>query len=268
MDRTHARRRASLLFSLVTVLTLCQCQRPIPGQTVALPPPQAPIAEPVAEPTPPPPPPPKCESAEEACRAKAGTRANVRSVGWDFAVPVGWQYVQWPECTLVSSDTAALAIGATPEKNKDDKAKKEVKPPEAKENALRELADRATIALPKRRGLLARKPDKVEQTGELKMSFFQFEGTKREQMKGTALVVTAELSESRTLIGLGFVADDDKSNSDESIMQSLSSLAHAPTAAGEAGAPAQDNAPSPQTKPATPSSSAPAPAAAAAAPSP
>src|SRR5262249_15283841 len=66
-----------LLGRLVSLSVACHSTPP-----PAPPPPPPPQV--VKAPPPPPPPPPKCESIDEACRAKADTRARIQKTGWSF----------------------------------------------------------------------------------------------------------------------------------------------------------------------------------------
>ncbi len=80
------------------------------------PPPQAPPPPP--PPPPPPvvvaPPPPKCEKPDEACVARADTRARVPRVALQVAPPEGWTYAQGETVTTATSKNAAFGVTTHP----------------------------------------------------------------------------------------------------------------------------------------------------------
>jgi hypothetical protein len=182
-------------------------------------------APPPAPPPPPPPPlvvvapppAPKCEKAEEGCVSRAETRARIGTVGWDFAPPEGWTYAQGDEVTTASMKSASLGVAAHDVANvKNEKA--------LREEVLRRVADRLGVTLPRKRELIKRRPDKREKMGALEVDLYQLDGGARDGKKGPLLVFAAKIGEGKVLLGLGFVADDDKDNADTAIMKAIGSI--------------------------------------------
>ena len=185
--------------------------------------PPAPIAE--APPPPAPPPAPKCETPEEACVSHADTRARIKQSGWEFAPPEGWTYAQGEDLTRATGKNAALAVTAR-EKGDDKKGR------EAREEMLRLLTEKLGVTLPKKKSLLAKKPDQVEKVGDLSVDLYQLDGAKRDGKKGPLLIFAADSADRQLIVGAGFVADDDADNSDRAILSSIRSMSHADAKGG------------------------------------
>jgi hypothetical protein len=94
-----------------------------------------------------------------------------------------------------------------------------------RETVLRGIADRLGVTLPRKRELLKRKPDQKEKVGELDVELFQIDGCARQGKKGPLLVFSVKTGEGAALLGMGFVADDDKDGSDAAIMKAIGTIA-------------------------------------------
>jgi hypothetical protein len=187
------------------------------GCRAAIPPPPP---EPPPPPPPPPvveaPPPPKCEKVEEACVAGAETRARI-GVGWQFAPPTTWIYAQGEEVTIATGKNAM--IGVTVRHVVDVKKERA-----DREEGLRHLAGQLGVTLPKKKILIAKKPDQKQKVGEVDVELYQFEGAKLDGRTGPLLFFVAKASKEQALIGVGFVPDNDSDNADQAIMGAIESL--------------------------------------------
>jgi hypothetical protein len=168
----------------------------------------------------PPPPPPKCETQEEACVAHSDTRARIKRAGWEFAPPDGWTYAQEDDLTVASGKAAIL--GMTSFDANDAKAERA-----GRDDALRLVAEKLGLTLPKKKTFFAKKPDHKQKVGDIDVELYQVDGAKRDGKKGPLLIFAAHASTERVLLGAGFVADDDADNSDEAIMKAIESIAPA-----------------------------------------
>jgi hypothetical protein len=207
--------RRSLGAAVVGVILAVGCTKPPPPK----PPPPPPVVE---EPPPPPPPPPKCESMEEACIAKPDTRARITTSGWTVRAPEGWTYAQEEAATVASSKGAALAVTAYEITGK-------AKADEATRNeALAMLITRLEVSFPKAKKKVIAFPKKVQKTievGTLKVGLVQLDGASRDASKGPLLAFDSRLPEGKALLGIGFVPNDDDSNADAAILESIESFA-------------------------------------------
>jgi hypothetical protein len=208
--------RGALCVAAVGVLLAVGCTKPPPPK----PPPSPPAVE---EPPPPPPPPPKCESMDEACVAKPDTRARITTSGWTVRAPEGWTYAQEEAATVATSKGAALAVTAyeTTGNGKKDEA--------ARNETLAMLITRLEISFPKaKKKKVVAFPKKVQKTievGTLKVGLVQLDGASRDASKGPLLAFDTRLPEGKALLGVGFVPNDDDSNADAAILESIESLA-------------------------------------------
>jgi hypothetical protein len=193
--------------------------------SAAVPPP------PPASPPPPPvveaPPPPKCEKVEEACVADAETRARIGQVGWRFAPPASWIYAQGEELTIATGKHGVMAVAV----HQTVDVKKERA---EREGALRLIAGKLGVTLPKKKTLIAKKPDMKRKIGEVDVDFYQFEGAKLDGRTGPLLFFVAKTSIEQVLVGAGFVSEDDGENTDSAIMTAIESLSPAATDAASA----------------------------------
>lgn len=229
------------LIPAVVALLLVACHPKPP------PPPPEPPA-PVVEAPPPPPPPPKCEAMSEGCTGQAGTVARIRQSGFGIAIPQGWTYAQQDDATLVTTDTAELAV-LTYDAGADAKTTGV-----NREAALAALVKLLAVSTPKHKVAWGH-PAKKSKVGDLEMSLWQADDVARADKKGPVLVFGAQLPDKSFLLGAGFVSNDDKTDADKAILSAIESIA--PTPATAAQPPTPPPAPSsPATPPAPPSPSA------------
>lgn len=182
------------------------------------PPPEPPKPAPAPKPKPKPPPPPKCESLEEGCRADSDTEAKIATSQYGFRPPESWTYAQQARATIAQVDDAgpvlALAV-FTPET--DDKALKT-----QRTEALESVAEAVGITLPSKAVRFDR-PDEKAEVASLTMQYWQREKAGRKEGSGSLLVLMADL-DGRTLLGLGYVPDDDQSEADRLIFEALQTI--------------------------------------------
>jgi hypothetical protein len=199
----------------------CQSAPPLPPPE----PPQAP--PPVVDAAPPP---PKCEKVEDACVAGAETRARIGQVGWQFAPPASWVYAQGDELTIATGKGGVLGVAA-------HEALDVKKERAQREEALRLMAGKLGVTLPKKKTLIAKKPDKKQKVSDVDVDFYQFEGAQLEGRSGPLLFFVAKASKEQVLLGLAFVADDDGDQSDQAIMAAIETLGPTTEAATDKKAP-------------------------------
>jgi hypothetical protein len=202
--------RSVLLVTLAALAALASgCPKP---------PPPAPPPEPTVEA---PPPPPKCESFSEKCAGKADTRAKITNAGLVFSPAAGWIYAQQSSSTVAQASDSGPAIAFLGIDLDAKDTKKEIG---AKDAALAELVKQLGLT-PLKRKVAWKKPDDKKTVGALKLDLWQLEeGGVRGPKKGPLLVVAGPVSDGKTVVGLGFVPDDDKSSADVAIMKSIESL--------------------------------------------
>lgn len=155
---------------------------------------------------PPPPPPPKCESLDEKCKAKADTRALVKSAKLLFTPGEKWVYAQGEAQTIaqVSDEGAAFGLGSyTPDKD----AKKDAA---ARDAAFGEIVKALGVTPPKGLKINWKKPDAPQESNGLKLGIWQVQGAERGKKKGILLVVQGPVADDHSLIGAGFAAEDDE----------------------------------------------------------
>jgi hypothetical protein len=150
--------------------------------------------------------------------SKAETRARIGSAAWEFAPPEGWTYAQGDDVTTASVASASLGVAA-----RDGTSVKTERA--VREEAVRKIADRLGVTLPRKRELLRRKPDRKQKMGELEVELYQIDGGAREGKKGPVLVFAAKVGDGKVLLGVGFVSDDDKDNADSAILKAIGSIA-------------------------------------------
>jgi hypothetical protein len=178
------------------------------------------------EPPPPPPvveapPPPKCESLGEKCAARADTRAKITSSEAEFSPAETWIYAQQSSATIAQTDDGGPAIAFLGVEVDPKDAKKDAG---YKDAALAELAKQIGLS-PLKRKVNWRKPDETKTIGALKLGLWQLdEAGVRGAKKGPLLVVAGPTSDTKGVVGVGFVPDDDKSQADQAIMKSIESI--------------------------------------------
>jgi hypothetical protein len=194
-----------------------------------------------------PPPPPKCEALEEKCKAEGGTRARIARSSFVFAPVAGWIYAQGEGATVAQDggDSGAAIVIAVYEADAKD-AKKELA---ARDAAFEQLAKQIALTPPKGKvrwqlptcqckgssctGSGGELCKAMKPASELKSSVWQLDGGVRAGKKGPLLVVHAALPDNKALLGLGFVADDDKSGADAGILKAIESIGPGATSAPE-----------------------------------
>jgi hypothetical protein len=178
------------------------------------------------EPPPPPPqveapPPPKCESLGEKCAARADTRARITSSEVEFSPAETWIYAMQSSATIAQTDDAGpgiafLGVDVDPKDARKDAGYKDA--------ALTELVKQLGLA-PLKRKVNWKKPDDTKVLGPLKLGLWQLdEAGVRGAKKGPLLVVAGPTSDTKGVVGVGFVPDDDKSQADQAIMKSIESI--------------------------------------------
>jgi|SRR5580704_16353370 hypothetical protein len=178
------------------------------------------------EPPPPPPvvdapPPPKCESLGEKCAAKADTRAKITNSEVEFSPAETWVYAQQSSATLAQTDDGGPAIAFL---GVDVDAKDSKKDTGYKDAALAELVKQIGLS-PLKRKVNWKKPDETKTIGAFKLGLWQLdEAGVRGARKGPLLVVAGPTSDTKGVVGVGFVPDDDKSQADGAIMKSIESI--------------------------------------------
>jgi hypothetical protein len=207
--------RLSLIRRLAWPLLLCiglagACKNSTPK-------PPAPVAEP---PQPPPPPPKTCDTIEDKCTATADTRAPIQTSGWSLAPPPDWTYAHEADALVAKTEAASIGVifhetGA--------KKKVQAKRAEALDLVTRKLGLTAPKTL-----VWPTKPGKLVAVGDLKVALYQFGGFKREDKPGAVLVFTSPLSDTKSLLGVGFVLESDTHDADRAILTCIQSLRAAP----------------------------------------
>ena len=217
--QTRWQQRSIVLATAALIAAIGCAGTPPPPPEPPPPPPPAPVVEA--------PPPPKCEKVEEACVAGAETRARIGQIGWQFAPPSSWTYAQGEELTIATGKKAVMGVGVRPIVDvKKERAERE--------EALRLVADRLGLTLPKKKGLIAKRADKKQKVGDVDVDFYQFEGAKLDGVSGPLIFFVAKTSTERVLVGVGFVPDDDSDDADRAIMTAIESLGPAASDAATA----------------------------------
>ncbi|MEO7092036.1 MAG: hypothetical protein ABI175_02220 [Polyangiales bacterium] len=207
--------------SLALVLLLGCASKPPPPKP---PPPvvEAPKPKPkVVEKPKPPPPPPPCEAIMEKCAAEKTTIARIaHTTELVFTPPLGWMYAQEPDASVaqVGDEGPGFALAAIEVVPKDVN-----KSNAAREAAVAALGKRLGITLPKQK-INWKKADKTIDVGGHPFALHQIEGATRAGKKGPLLVFTTTLGDTSAIVGAGFVDDDDKTDADVAILESMKSI--------------------------------------------
>jgi hypothetical protein len=206
-------------WALAIVIGGCRSAPPLPPPPPPPPPPRTVVADPA--------PVPKCETAEEACVARADTRARIARVsGFDMAPPEGWTYAQGDEVTMATGKNAVLGVTAHPTALD---AKKERS---LREETLELVTQKIGVAMARKKDVFWRKPDQKQKVGEIDLFLYQVDGSRRGGKKGPLLVFIAKLDDVHTLLGAGFVSYDDADNADRAILKAIGSIAPSGASAG------------------------------------
>jgi hypothetical protein len=207
------------------------------GACAPKPPPPRAVEEPPAAPPPPPPPPPKCEALEEGCIATGAQAVALEAVGWTIKPPAGWKYAREGALIVAVSEKAAVTL--TTFEASSAKGRAEVKARNARrDEALARSIGRLGIER-KKKLVYPPKPHKSSRVQGVDVSLYQFDGATRSGETGPLLVFTAQLTPTRALLGVAFVAERDTTNADAAVLKAIDSLV---PEASDAGAP--DTAPS------------------------
>jgi hypothetical protein len=179
-------------------------------------------------PKPPPPPPPddnvkwtqptaaaaapRCESLKEKCSVKGTTSARVGKTGYGVTPIEGWTYAQGEDILVAQKSAEGAAMAATgyevPTPANNANKKQEAANRKA---ALEACAKEINVTLPKKEPTWTKPADTTE-SGPGKMNLWGMEGAARGDKKGFLLVFVpaAPLPEGKSLIGIGFIPEDDE----------------------------------------------------------
>ncbi len=72
-----------------------------------------------------------------------------------------------------------------------------------------------------------KKPSKTMKISGLDIALYQIDKAKKGEQSGPLLIISTPISDSLTLLGLGFVSNDDDKGRDEAILKSVESIAKA-----------------------------------------
>ena len=81
------------------------------------------------------------------------------------------------------------------------------------------------VVLPKKKRLLGKKPDQTEKAADLAFELYQIDSVVRGDQRGPLLAFVARIHDGPSVVGAGFVSDDDADNSDRAIMNAIRSIA-------------------------------------------
>jgi len=141
-----------------------------------------------------------------------------------IAPPEGWTYVQGEVITTAIAKNAAFGLTT----HKTAEAKKERG---AREESLELVTDGLGVTMARKKDVFWRVPDQKQKVGSFDLVLYQIDGARREGKKGPLLVFVGKLDDGQTLVGAGFVADDDTDNADRAILKAIESLGPASAAA-------------------------------------
>jgi hypothetical protein len=153
--------------------------------------------------------PPKCEALTEKCSAKGSTSARVGKTGYGVTPIEGWTYAQGEDILVAQKSAEGAAMAATgyeiptPANKKQEAAFRKA--------ALEACAKEINVTLPKKEPTWTKPADTTE-SGPGKMNLWGMEGAARGDKKGFLLVFVpaAPLPEGKSLIGIGFIPEDDE----------------------------------------------------------
>jgi hypothetical protein len=93
-----------------------------------------------------------------------------------------------------------------------------------RDTVVRELAQRVGIDVPARKDLFPRSSRKRQMVGGVVLSLHQVDGLRRAQTSGALLVFTTDLPSDAAILGVAFVASDDKNHADTAVLRAVASL--------------------------------------------
>lgn len=185
------------------------------GACGAPPKPPAPIATP--EPPPPPPPPKSCDTLGDACTATAETRSPIPSSAWSLAPPPEWTYAHDADALLARTTEASIAVVVHETGDKKTASGKRAA-------ALDLTTHKLGLTAPKKKLVWPAKAAKVLTVGAVKVALYQFDGFTQENKPGALLVFTSKLSATQSVLGVGFVLENDTHDADKAILKTVDSL--------------------------------------------
>lgn len=195
-------------------------------------PPKPPVVVAAPEPPPAPPPPPKsCDTLDDECAAAADTRVPIQGSGWSLAPPPEWIYAHTPDALLAKTDAASIGVTVH------ETGKKKKAAAAARAQTLADVTQKLGLTAPKKKLVWPAKPAKSLSVGDAKVALYQFGGFSKMDKPGALLVFTTKLSETQSLLGVGFVLESDTHDADKAILACVESLrAEGPEKAPDAGA--------------------------------
>jgi hypothetical protein len=93
----------------------------------------------------------------------------------------------------------------------------------ARDAAIAQAGPRIDVKLP-RKFVWPKSAKRTSKIGGVDVSLYQFAGATRTDAAGPLLVFTAPIAPDRVLLGLAFVSNQDASNADAAILESIGSL--------------------------------------------
>jgi hypothetical protein len=188
------------------------------------PPPQPP--DPVdTTPEPPPPPKPrpkKCETLTDQCEGGNGKKARIPGAELTFQPAEGWFYSQEEAQTVMQTSDSGPAVALLVYETGDPKTEPNREP------AVKKLLERLAITAPPKEKINWKKAAGTKDVGSgpkiMKVSLWQLEGAMRGDKKGPWLIFAAQLVGGKSLLGMGFVPDDDSTSADALILKSIESI--------------------------------------------
>lgn len=183
--------------------------------------PPDPISTPEPEPPPPKPRPKKCETLLDKCEGGEGKKARIPGAELTFQPAEGWFYSQEEAQTVMQTSDTGPAVALLVYETGDPKAEPN------REQFVKQLIERLTITAPKEK-INWKKPAVTKDVGSgpkmMKVLLWQLEGATRGDKKGPMLIFAAQLVGGKSLLGMGFVPDDDSTSADALILKSIESI--------------------------------------------
>jgi hypothetical protein len=187
------------------------------------PPPQPP--DPISTPEPPPPPPKprpkKCETLLDKCEGGEGKTARIPGSELKFQPAEGWFYSQEEAQTVMQMSDTGPGVALLVYETGDPKTEPNREP------LVKKLVERLAITPPKEK-INWKKPAVTKDVGSgpkiMKVLLWQLEGATRGDKKGPWLIFASQLVGGKSLLGMGFVPDDDSTSADALILKSIESI--------------------------------------------
>jgi hypothetical protein len=128
--------------------------------------------------------------------------------------PAGWKFARASDRTLAAGPAAIIAVTTYDRLNTS----------RPRETVLRDVAERLGVVLPDRKSLFPKKPHQRHTVGEVGLSLYQFDRIRRSQENGVMVIFTTDLPSDAAVLGVAFVADNDRDNADQAILRAIESL--------------------------------------------